>query len=65
MKYVLLSADNSPSVYLVPDVVADDLIKYCFEFCQNWLRKSPDAKGFRRDGVVCYDEKDFIDYLNT
>jgi len=25
MKYVLLSADNRPSVYLVPDVVADKL----------------------------------------
>jgi len=50
MKYVLLSADNRPSVYLVPDVVADKLEKYCIDFC-NIIRGS-------------FDETDFIKYLN-
>lgn len=65
MKYVLLSADNNPSVYLVPDIVADNLRSYCIGFCDKWLRKSPHAKKYRRNGGVCYNETDFIEYLNT
>ena len=69
MKYVLLSADNTPSIYSVPDVVADNLGQYCYEFCRVWLHTSPDAEEYRMDtgdGVmgVCYDERDFIKYLN-
>lgn len=68
MKNVLLSADSEISVYSVPDEVADDLERYCLEFCCNWLRNSPDAARYRVDlgGVtgVCYTEKDFIAYLN-
>ncbi len=65
MKCVLLSADNNPSVYSVPDVVAKNLRKYCIDFCDKWLRQSPNAKKFRIGGGVCYNEKDFIEYLNT
>ena len=69
MKYILLSADNLPSVYSVPDIVADNLEKYCLEFCEEWLHKSPHAKEYRKDfgGYICacYDERDFIKYLNT
>ncbi len=65
MKYVLISADNSPSVYFVPDVVADNLRSYCIEFCDKWLHDSPYAEKYRTNGGVCYDETDFIEYLNT
>jgi len=34
MKCVLLSADGRPSVYLVPDIVADSLTEYCIDFCK-------------------------------
>lgn len=68
MKNVLLSADGEISVFAVPDPVADDLEKYCLEFCCNWLHKSPDAEKYRTKMggmvVVRYSEQDFIDYLN-
>ena len=68
MKNVLLSADGEISVFAVPNEVADNLEKYCLEFCCHWLHKSPDAVKYRvkmGDVVgVCYTEKDFIDYLN-
>lgn len=68
MKDVLLSADSEISVFAVPDEVADHLEQYCIEFCGNWLHKSPDAAQYRRNRgnitVVCYTEKDFINYLN-
>jgi hypothetical protein len=63
MKIVLLSADNNPSVYTVPDCVADNLRGYCMEF-DNWLWQSPHAERFRTCKGVRYNEKDFIDYLN-
>ena len=50
MKYVLLSADNHPSVYLVPDAVADNLEEYCIDFCKI-IRGS-------------FDETDFIKHLS-
>ena len=31
MKEIILSADGDSVVYLVPDVVADNLEKYCIE----------------------------------
>ena len=68
MKKVLLSADGEISVYSVLDEVADNLEKYCSEFCCHWLHKSPDAAKYRvKMGStigVCFSEKDFIDYLN-
>lgn len=44
MKKILLSADSEISVFKVPDKVADNLEKYCLEFCCDWLYNSPDAK---------------------
>lgn len=68
MKRILLSADSEISVFTVPDRVADNLEQYYLEFCSNWLHKSPDAEKYRvktGDTIgVCYNEKDFIDYLN-
>lgn len=68
MKNVLLSADSEISVFSVPDKVADNLEKYCMDFCCDWLHGSPDAAKYRVQMggtvVVRYSEKDFIDYLN-
>ena len=65
MKKVILSADGDSIVYLVPDTVANNLEEYCLEFCSNWLRNSPDAERYRKGVILCYTEKDFIDYLNS
>ncbi len=64
MTPVVLSADGDGQVYLVPDSVAENLTAYCMEFCSEWLWTSPDAEQYRRDGYVCYNEADFIAYLN-
>ena len=44
MKKVVISADGDRKVYFVPDAVADNLEKYCMEFCTIWLWKSLHAK---------------------
>jgi len=64
MKEIILSADGDSVVYLVPDIVADNLSEYCIEFCDKWIWNSPDAKRFRIGDGVCYNEADFIEYLN-
>ena len=64
MKNVILSADGDSIIYSVPDAVADNLEKYCIEFCGEWLHKSPDAEKYRIGNIVCYTEADFINYLN-
>lgn len=65
MKYVVISADGDRKVYAVPDIVADNLRKYCMEFYTKWLRNSPHAEKYRICGGLCYNEEDFIEYLNT
>ena len=47
-KYILLSADGPVSVYLVPSIVADNLEKYCLEFCIEWMVKSKEAERYRK-----------------
>lgn len=64
MREVIISADGDSIVYLVPDVVANDLRKYCIEFCDEWMRTSPQAEKYRINDGCCYNEADFIDYLN-
>lgn len=64
MKEVILSADSDSIVYLVPDIVADNLEDYCLEFSSNWLWSSPDAKKYRKGDCVCFNEEDFIEFLN-
>lgn len=64
MKEIILSADGDSVVYSVPDVVANNLRSYCIEFCDKWLRTSPQAKRYRTKQGVCFDESDFIEYLN-
>ena len=46
MKYVLLSADGEISVFSVPDKVANNLQKYCLEFCCNWLYQALKQQSF-------------------
>ena len=64
MKNIIISADGDRMVYSVPDIVADNLTEYCIEFCDKWLRTSPHAKKYRFNGGLCYNERDFIEYLN-
>ena len=64
MKEVILSADGDSVVYAVPDIVAENLMKYCMDFCTGWLHNSPDAEKYRIGGGVSYTEADFIEYLN-
>lgn len=73
MKYIILSADSLPVVYLVPDCVADDLHTYCLRFLNELTRfdrqesleitdntHTPDKSSHR----FAYDETAFIYWLN-
>ena len=64
MKNIVISADGDRKVYSVPDAVADNLTRYCGDFIK-WLRNSPYSKKYRIGGALCYNEEDFIQYLNT
>lgn len=64
MKHVILNADGDRVLYLVPDIVADNLETYCLGFAHHWLHHSPHAEKYRIRGGLCYSEGDFIDYLN-
>ena len=64
VKNVVLSADGDRMVYSVPDIVAENLQEYCLSFCDHWLSTSPHAEKYRVGGGYCYNEADFIAYLN-
>ena len=64
MKEIIISADSDSKVYLVPDEVADNLRKHCIYFADKWMKKSPNSKKFKINGAWCFNEEDFIDYLN-
>ena len=64
MEEIIISADGDSVVYSVPDDVANHLRKYCIEFFDKWMKTSPYAKCYRIKGGYCYNEADFIDYLN-
>lgn len=64
MKEIIISADGDSKIYLVPDVVANNLANYCIEFCDKWMITSPNAEKYKINGGYCFDEDDFIDYLN-
>ena len=65
LKEVILSADGDSVVYSVPDAVANNLESYCNTFCNQWMQTSPAAEKYKIGVVYCYNEADFIDYLNT
>ncbi len=64
MKNVLLSADGNIKVYSVPDIVADNLNKYCLRFT-DWVKKNPEKCLVEKNIVLAFDETDFIEYLNS
>lgn len=63
MKNIILSADSESTVYSVPDDIADNLRKYCNDFYK-WLKNSDDAENYRKNGILCFDETDFVAWLN-
>ncbi len=63
MKYVILSADSEKTLYSVPDAVADDLRRYLDQFF-DWLYYGPGKKRYWNGRCFCYNEADFIEYLN-
>ncbi len=69
MKDVLLSADGKVKVYSVPDIVADNLAEYCWEFAANWIWKNPNGDKLLKElngiKVAIFNENDFIEYLNV
>ena len=68
MKNVILSHDDKVRIYSVPDEVADNLDKYCWEFAANWIWKNPNGakllQEIRGQKVAIYGSTDFVDYLN-
>ena len=44
MKEIIISADGDSLVFFVPNDVADNLRKYCIDFCDKWMKTSPQAK---------------------
>ena len=70
LKEVILSHDSELAIYIIPDVVADNLDKYCWDFAATWVWHGPENKKFLKDfgdGVLCaaFGAPDFIDYLNN
>ena len=69
MKEVILSHDSEATIYIVPDEVADNLDKYCWDFAADWVWHGPEKNRFLHEfgnghfGVV-FGAPDFIDYLN-
>lgn len=61
LKNIVISADGDRMVYSVPNKVADNLEQYCLEFCTKWIRTNPN---YIINDVACYNETDFIEYLN-
>ena len=43
MRDIILMADGARKVYSVPEAAAENLEKYCLDFCDKWLWTSPDA----------------------
>lgn len=68
MKNIIINADGDRMLYFVPDAVADNLKEYCYKFIK-WMENDPKAVKYRvphKGGyALCYDESDFIEYLNT
>ena len=56
MREVILGHDGDSIVYSVPDEVANNLRKYCMDFCGKWIWNDPNAKKYRivdEDGEIC------------
>ena len=64
MKNIILSSGGARRVYSVPDRIADHLEGACWYFRSFWIFESPQCEKFVQNGVACYNDRDFIDYLN-
>lgn len=65
MKNILLSADGEVFVYSVSEEVVNNLEKYLNDF-MNWMQNGKEeTKKFRICGALCYDQSDFIEYINN
>ena len=65
MKNILLSADSEVVVYSVPEEVINNLDKYLNDFWK-WMKNGQkETEKYRMGGALCYNQSDFIDYLNT
>ncbi|MBR2895468.1 MAG: hypothetical protein IKC03_07410 [Oscillospiraceae bacterium] len=65
MKNIILSSGSTMCVYSVPDKIADNLEDACWYFRAIWIFDSPQNERFVKNGIACYNGKDFIDYLNN
>ncbi len=64
MKHIILSAGGTKRVYSVPDKIADNLEDACWYFRTFWIFEDSQRERFVKDEVACYNDKDFIAYLN-
>lgn len=62
MKKIILSHDGDSLIYSVPDVVAENLEKYCLKF-SDWLYLNKPKKNWK-NGAMHFGSDDFIEYLN-
>jgi len=69
MKPIRLSADCPEHLCMVPDKVADNLRRYCFNFSNHWLLYSTNAEKYRTrssygEVLLGFGFDAFIEYLN-
>ena len=71
MAYIVLSADNQPTLYQVPEEVALHLNKLARQFLnaiQNpkspFLKNMTDSVTGQKHPILCYNEEDFVAWLN-
>lgn len=62
MKRIILSNDGDSVIYSVPDIVAENLGKYCLKFSNRLYNNKP--KKYWINGAMCFGTDDFIAYLN-
>ena len=70
MRYILLSADNPPTLYEAPDAIAEALWHFADQFLEEinrldspFWRQIDDAGGESYD-CLSYTERDFVAWLN-
>lgn len=70
MRYILLSADNEPTLYEAPDIIAEHLSDYADAFLDSihdpaspfWQTvQDPSGASY---ALLFYNEKDFVAWLN-
>ena len=71
MAHIVLSADNRPTLYQAPDAVALHLDKLALQFLDSIRRPGSPFLKQMKDGatgepvlILCYNEEDFVAWLN-